>query len=223
MKKNPLIPWLVLLAPATIGVGGCFSALVRSGQGWAGTKTSTGTKVAAGMADLVTLPLQAPAIALAGAGEIRRKSHLAKREELLKQIKANPEYIFQHKLHFAEYYDGSEAVCYALWDHSINFSDAQLRRLYKEMDWQRVYVLGNPHCSVEFLRQIWDPINSSAAFADWQIMEQLVRNPSLPAAWLEIIAGDEKKFGSSSGIAKEFLRRRKMSGRAPGPGQAVTC
>lgn len=61
---------------------------------------------------------------------------------------------------------------------------------------------------------VWDPIDSSPAFANWQIMEQLVKNPSLPTAWLEIVAGDEKKFGSSSGSAKEFLRRRKMPGPA---------
>lgn len=218
MKRKPAALRFVLLATTTLPLSGCFSAVARSGDGWTGTKTPTETKVLAGAADVATLPLQAPLLVLAGVQQSRTNAAVARREEWLKQIRANPDYIFQHKLHRADYHDGLEAVHFALWDDTIAFTDAQLRRLYKEMGWSRIYVLGNSHCSVPFLQEIWAPIQASPDHPDWQIMEQLTHNPSLPTEWLESIAQNQAKFGRSSSAAKESLRKRRLAMDTDGNG-----
>ena len=209
MNQRLFVSVCPFAAIALVLLSGCFSAVARSGEGWSGAKTSTEAKVIAGAADIATLPIQAPLLAVAGVREAGRQASLAKKEKYLTQIRNDPEFIFQRKLHLAGYYDGRGAVYEALWDYSINFTDAQLRRLYKEMNWDRVYVLANPHCSAAFLKEIWDPINASDKIADWQKMEQFVRNPSLPKDWLETIAKDKRKYGNSSNAAEAILSRGK--------------
>jgi hypothetical protein len=66
-----------IIAVCSLLLGGCFSAAVRYGEGWNGDTTPTGHKVAAGVADAATLPLQAPFLITAGANAGSR-SHATK-------------------------------------------------------------------------------------------------------------------------------------------------
>lgn len=202
----------VLLIIATLCTGmllsGCFTAVARSGEGWSGAPTSASTKVAAGVADVVSAPVQAPLLGIAAIYEARRKAIQAKAEERLKKVRENPDYIFEHKLHIGDYYGEKEVVIRALTDHSIKFTDAQLRRLYREMDWSRAVVLENPHCSIEVLSEVWNPIHLSSAQPDSAMMVHLVRNPLVPSEWLQVIALDKVKYSYASNSAEYFLKER---------------
>ena len=206
MKKTIGSILLALVVPLLLG--GCFSGLVRMNDGWGGGKASTGAKVAAGAADALTAPLQAPALLIAGVGEASRKAAIETNKERLALIRQDPEIIFREKWHLKSYDSGLSVVESALRDHSIGFTDPQLRRLYKEMGWQRVYVLGNPHCSVEFLRPVWEQLREKGFYSDTQTTEQLVKNPTTPIEWLEEIAAYDKAKGIKYSLAASFLERR---------------
>ncbi len=205
---------LVLFAVIPLGLTGCFSATVRSSNGWTGEKTPTQTKVAAGVADVATMPVQAPLLVVAGVSEARKRHAKSAREMKLEQIRSDPEYIFREKLHVSSSDSSREAVEYALWDHAIPFTDQQLRRLYKEMGWQRIYVVGNPHCSLEFLQEIWGQISKDPFLSDWQVVEQLTRNPATPIEWLEIMAERQEANHQRSGFARQVVERRKKASQA---------
>ena len=188
--------------------GGCASALVRAPGAWTGESPSTEAKIAAGAADIATAPIQAPLMAVAGIGELRRKAKAARMEEQLAAIRQNPAYIFEKRLHVSDYDSGLAAVWAALGDPTIPFTDGDLRRLYLEMGWSRVNVLSNARCSIEFLREVWTPIRESKQVAPLEVVDQLVRNPSLPSSWLEEIAADRPKYGPRSGMASSILKSR---------------
>ena len=211
MRKTSAIITLGGLLPFLLG--GCFSAIARMGGGWNGTKTSTGVKVAAGAADVVTLPAQAPMLVIAGVTEVSRRSALATRKERINAIRKDPEIIFREKWHVGSS-SSVDAVYEALADHGIAFTDQQLRRLYQEMDSRRVYVVGNPHCSVEFLRTVWEPMVQKGLHSDRELREQLVRNPTTPIEWLEQMAAHDNAVGVRYSLAASMLEQRKRAAPA---------
>jgi hypothetical protein len=206
---------LALVVPLLLG--GCFSALVGRNDGWGGGKASTGTRVAAGAADALTAPLQAPALLIAGVGEASRKAAIETNKERLALIRKDPEIIFREKWHLKSYDSGLSVVESALRDHSIGFTDPQLRRLYKEMGWQRVYVLGNPHCSVEFLRSVWNSLVNMGAwnYFEGNTMLELIRNPAVPIELIEETVRWYQTTGRhDTDIVRVLESRRKVAAAA---------
>ena len=206
------VPVLGLLVPVLLS--GCFSAVSRMGAGWGGPEPSTGARVAAGVADVATLPLQAPLLVVAGVGAAGQKAAIETRKKRVNEIRQDPEIIFLKNWHRRADGDGRDAVEFALWDHAIAFTDQQLRRLYREMREGRHYVVGNPHCSVEFLRTVWDAMVQKGMYSDWQTREQLLRNPTTPIEWLEQAAAFDKSTGGMDHLAAAMIEKRKRAAPA---------
>ena len=197
----------------SLNLTGCFSMVTRTGNGWSGDPPSKNAKVTAGVADAVTLPIQAPLIAAAAIARDNRQAETDRGQQLLVEIKKNPEYIFQHRLHVSSSRTDRDAVVNSFWDNSVPFTDAQLRRLYKEIKGaQNIYVLCNPHCSLKFLGEIRAEIEIRNPVTNTPAFEQILKNPNIPDQWLEEVAADRIRYGIGlSDFAKERLERRKSA------------
>jgi hypothetical protein len=101
------------------------------------------------------------------------------------------------------------AVYEALWDSTTPFTDSQLRRLYTEMDWRKVYILSHPNCSIGFLTEAKASMASVHISERTRLIENLARNPTIPIEWLHEWADDPVNYGYGSQYAKSWLERRK--------------
>jgi hypothetical protein len=198
-----------IIAVCSLLLSGCFSAAVRYGEGWNGDSTPTGHKVAAGAADAATLPLQAPFLIAAGANAGVRSQATKNKNKKLEEIRQNPEIIFIQNLHRSRSDSVKMAVNEALWDSTTPFTDSQLRRLYTEMDWRKVYILSHPNCSLAFLSEAKTSMASIHISERTQLIEHLARNPKIPIDWLREWASDPANFGYGSQYAKSWLERRR--------------
>ncbi|MEN9661916.1 MAG: hypothetical protein RL324_865 [Verrucomicrobiota bacterium] len=198
----------VLLLPAVLFLQGCFSMMTD------GDKTPKVVKSAALAADLVTLPGQAAAaVVVEKAQESANRARARQRVQprtLLDEIKDNPEHIFTQKLDLVGNPEAMRAVSEALWDSEVNFTDAQLRRLYQVPSPVHAEVLRNPHCSEAFLREVFATLPGDGRHGQLTLLLKLIDNRTLPLDLLETIANDENKYGPRPlEWARNRLERRK--------------
>jgi len=193
---------------STVFLSGCFSAIARSGEGWSGEKTPAKTKVVAGVADAVTIPVQAPFLIVSGVGAANRTHDTSVRNKLVEEIQRDPELIFQKKIHLSKSRSKREAIDTTLWDHNTPFTDTQLRRLFAELDWRKAYVLSNPHCSLSFLNEVKQDFPKLDRWERNRYIENMCQNPIIPLSWLQEWADDVTYYGATAAYAKSWYQRR---------------
>ena len=161
-----------------------------------GDPASGGTKAAAAVADVVTAPVQLPLYLFAKARSEREKAAHAQVMEQITRIRQDPDYIFQHRLHLAEGHKGLTALIHSLHDPAVPFTDAQLRRLHRELGFWGWRVFPHPACSREFLAEAWQHYCATESKFDPVILQHFSLNPNLPDEWLETVARGEAKATS---------------------------
>jgi hypothetical protein len=186
MKSAVKIP--LLLLPGML-LSGCFSLGTTIG-GINGQSPSKAARSGALAADVVTLPLQ---VLVLGVREGLDSGHDPEASpRLIARIKANPEYLFEHQLHLKNSYSSEfRSVEHALLDPQIPFTEAQLWRLYREMQKDGLHYLAhNARCPEALLRELFALSKPGSGQAGYAIAHRLMINPSLPEDLLAVADGD---------------------------------
>jgi hypothetical protein len=194
-----------------VGIGacfvltGCFSMGVWSGGG---RHPSLREAAAAGAADLVTLPVQVPLVAIGNANAKKLEAVRNRYFELRPALMVDPEVLLERGYHLTPQGETTiewRVVEMALLDTQIHFSDRQLRRLYREMTLRRELAVGKSGASPEFIREVWEERKKSRDHETFVVLKAIVFGTSTPDDVLEAIAATGRRYGEISGLAHTRL------------------
>jgi hypothetical protein len=212
--RRSLFLGLILASP--LFSQGLASSTVDLNYALTGERPPAGTKALAAVADIVTAPVQLPLILWSKARRDREKADEARFQDQIVRIRQNPDYIFQHRLHHTKGNDGLTALIFTLRDPSVPFTDAQLRRLHREMGIWGWRVYTHPACSREFLAEAWQRYCTTEDRYDSVILHAFGENPNVPDEWLEPVARGELKASNPDlkSTAQYVLHQRRSERRA---------
>ena len=221
MKLNRLGALWILGASSLALLNGCFSAVARMGDGWGGGQASTGTKVAAGVADVATAPIQAPALVLGGIIALGDKREQARYEAMLAAVRKNPSVALSWDLTGNEYSSEVRAVRMAFFDEKVpGVTEDLLRQMSQKSPTLENYIFAHPAISEKYIRDSFDDILRRASKGQSYALPAMIKNPNMPTDLLVRVATAELPYSTYDKIlARGELERR---GAIQAPEQKIT-
>lgn len=196
----------LLLALGLWTFAGCFSATTKYGRK---DPPSAAELAVAGAADVVSSPLQASAYVAAVPLRARWVRQAEDERELVARIRRDPELVFRERLIHREDRVGREALGRVLCDPSVAFTEDQLKRLYRDLDRRKYWVLRHPACPLGFLREIERSLGGMPVAERAEHILHLSNHPEVPLAWLERWAADPLTYGAGAAYARSAIQRRR--------------
>lgn len=200
----------VLLVAACLT--GCFTTAARMNHGMSAGATEVSI-VPAVVLDVVTSPIQVPAVAVMGISKANQKqtpmTPPPQTQELM-MIRKDPEHLLRHRATL-----NRGVILMAIRERDIPFSEAQLRKLGEPGEWTRPYVSANPRCPKDLLEEIWAGMEKLPLAERRTTALYLIENPNVPDAWLENVANHPDIYGYVSEKARVILDVRKRAFQPP--------